>query len=157
MKACAFALVTVLGPMAGPALAAPKAVVVDALTGVALSGYDPVAYFTEGAPRQGSALYDHAWNGAVWYFASAANRDVFARAPEIYAPLFGGHCAMALSRGYLSDGNPNIFAMVGDRLMLFYSVGNREAFLRTSAPAIRAAGTHWDTMTTQPASVGLAQ
>lgn len=132
-----------LALLAAPALAREKAVVTNALTGVAISGYDPVAYFTEDAAMVGSPLFDLQWNGVTWYFTSAANRDVFERNPEIYAPLFGGHCAMSMARGHLSDGNPQIFRIVGGRLMLFYSIGNRSAFDLSPASALREGATHW--------------
>lgn len=121
-----------------------KSIVTNVLTGVAISGYDPVAYFTEDAAIQGSPAFTLEWNGVVWYFASAANRDVFAASPQTYAPLFGGHCAMSMARGHLSSGNPQIFRIAGERLMLFYSIGNRAAFDMAPANALTAAAANWD-------------
>ena len=71
------------------------AIVTDPLTGVAIDGYDPVTYFTEPEPQPGKPDFEYYWGGVPWYFASAANRDVFMRAPEVYAPQYGGHCEMA--------------------------------------------------------------
>ncbi|WP_164730362.1 YHS domain-containing (seleno)protein [Pelagibacterium montanilacus] len=105
-----------------------RAVSIDPLTGVAISGYDPVSYFVEEAPSPGRADFTARWSGVTWYFASAANRDVFEADPETYAPLFGGHCAMSMARGYRSEGNPRIYRIVGNRLVLFHSAGNRSAF-----------------------------
>src|SRR5690349_8469029 len=68
------------------AAALVTAIVTDPLTGVALEGYDPVSYFTEPEPIQGVADFEYQWGGVPWYFGSAANRDVFMRTPEIYAP-----------------------------------------------------------------------
>ena len=62
---------------------------VDVL-GVAIKGYDPVAYFTEGDAVKGSEEFVHYWNEAEWHFASAAHRDLFAAAPERYAPNHSG-------------------------------------------------------------------
>jgi hypothetical protein len=78
-----------------------------------------------------------------WYFASAANRDVFMRSPEIYAPQFGGHCLMSLSRGYLSDGKPRLFAIEALKLYFFYSSANRDAFLLSRTEALVAATANW--------------
>jgi hypothetical protein len=78
-----------------------------------------------------------------WYFVSAANRDVFIRAPEVYAPQHGGHCEMALARGYLSDGKPGIYLVRGNQVFLFYSAANRDAFQLAEAEAIAKAGVHW--------------
>jgi len=66
----------------------------------------------------GLADYTYTFAGVPWYFASAANRDVFMRHPDVYAPQFGGHCTTALARGYLSDGNPQLYAVEGMKLYL---------------------------------------
>lgn len=133
--------------IAGPTLAAednePGFFIAHPLTGVAIEGYDPVSFFTEGEPQRGSAQHEFFWAGRPWYFANAANRDVFMRAPEVYAPRLGGHCAMSLSRGYLSEGDPRLYAVHGQRLYLFYSVGNREAFLLAPAETSAQAEARW--------------
>ena len=73
--------------------------------GVAINGTDPVAYFTMSKPVQGSA--DHAlnWNGVTWHFASGENRQMFERYTEKYAPQYGGHCAYAISKGYIAPNS----------------------------------------------------
>ena len=120
-----------------------RQIVTDPLTGLAIDGYDPVAYFVEGMPHAGSASYMLIWQGVPWFFVSAANRDVFARAPEIYAPQFGGYGTMALARGYLSQGNPQIYLVAGGRLYLFFSAANRDAFMLSPANAIKDAVANW--------------
>ena len=114
-------------------------IVTDPLTGVAIDGYDPVSYFTEPEPLQGSPEYEYYWGGVPWYFASAANRDVFKRAPDVYAPQHGGHCEMSLARGYLSDSKPQIYVIEKMQLYLFYSAANREAFLLSPDEALAKA------------------
>lgn len=142
------------------AAALVDAIVTDPLTGVALEGYDPVSYFTEPEPVQGYADFEYQWGGVPWYFASAANRDVFMRNPEVYAPQFGGHCVTSLSRGYLSDGKPRLYVISGMKLYLFYSVANREAFFETEATALEDANTGWaklsGTLTGEEGSVAAA-
>jgi len=59
--------------------------------GVAIKGYDTVAYFTQGRAMKGKSEYSYDWNDAKWYFASAENRDLFAADPEHYAPKYGGY------------------------------------------------------------------
>ena len=125
------------------AAALVNAIVTDPLTGVALEGYDPVSYFTEPDPVPGLPDFEFQWGGVPWYFASAANRDVFMRNPEIYAPQFGGHCVTSLSRGYLSDGKPRLYAISGMKLYLFYSVANREAFFESEETSAHAAEGGW--------------
>lgn len=137
---------TAVASVFAPAVQAADAaipVVTDPLTGVALDGFDPVSYFTEPAPLPGRPDFEYDWQGVPWYFANGANRDVFIRSPEVYAPQFGGHAAMALARGYLSDGNPQIFMIVAKRLYLFYSLSNRDAFLQSPGKAIAQARAQW--------------
>lgn len=118
-------------------------IVTDPLTGVAIDGYDPVSYFTEREPLPGSPEFEYYWGGVPWYFASAANRDVFKRNPDVYAPQHGGHCEMSLARGYLSDGKPRIYVIEEMKLYLFYSAANREAFLMSSGEALEKAAANW--------------
>jgi YHS domain-containing protein len=121
-----------------------QTVVTDPLTGVALEGYDPVSYFTEPEPLVGKPDYEFVWQGVPWYFATAANRDVFMRHPEVYAPQYGGHCVMSLSRGFLSDGKPRLYVIDRMKLYLFYSVANREAFFAAEERAVTAADGNWN-------------
>jgi YHS domain-containing protein len=118
-------------------------IVTDPLTGIAIDGYDPVSYFTDAEPAQGLPDYEYDWGGVPWYFESAANRDVFMRNPEVYAPQYGGHCLMSLSRGFLSDGQPRLYAIDGLKLYFFYSTANRDAFLLSREEAIRQATANW--------------
>lgn len=90
--------------------------------GVAIDGWDPVAYFTDGKPVEGSKAYSFDWNGATWRFASAAHRDLFAQAPEKYAPQYGGYCAWAVSQGYTADIDPEAWTIDHGRLFLNYSL-----------------------------------
>lgn len=118
-------------------------IVTDPLTGVAIDGMDPVSYFTGSEPQQGLPDYEYEWSGVPWYFANAANRDIFMRAPDVYAPQFGGHCLMSLSRGYLSDGKPRLYAIEAMKLYFFYSAANRQAFLLAKGPALTTAEANW--------------
>ncbi len=74
--------------------------------GVAIRGYDSVAYFTEGTPTRGSAEFTHRWADAEWRFASAEHRDQFAANPEAYAPQFGGNCSVGAATGHRINGSP---------------------------------------------------
>lgn len=118
-------------------------IVTDPLTGVALSGMDPVSYFTEREPQPGRADFEFIWQNVSWYFATAANRDVFAKAPDIYSPQFGGHDVMGVARGFITDSDPRIYALFKQRLYLFYSAANREAFLLSPDAAARTAEEKW--------------
>ena len=118
-------------------------VVTDPLTGVAIDGYDAVSYFIDTDPQPGKPDFEYDWGGVPWYFESAANRDVFIRNPGIYAPQYGGHCLMSLSRGYLSDGKPRLYVVDAMKLYFFYSTANRDAFLLSKTEALTAAATNW--------------
>ena len=91
-------------------------------TGVAIKGYDPVAYFTVGKPTKGNSDFSYDWNGAEWRFATAVNRDLFKADPVKYAPQYGGYCAWAVSRGYTAGIDPDAWKIVNQRLYLNYSL-----------------------------------
>ncbi|KAG1649912.1 Chaperone protein DnaJ [Nymphon striatum] len=75
--------------------------------GVAVGGYDPVAYFTKGKPVKGSSAFSTKWDGVTWRFANTQNMEKFMSAPHKYAPQFGGYCAYAVGTGTIAKGNPN--------------------------------------------------
>jgi YHS domain-containing protein len=115
----ALALVLALGllSLAQPA-SAKSAINSSTWAGVAIKGYDPVAYFVESRPVEGSSEFTYEWMGAEWRFASAANRDAFAANPEQYAPQYGGYCAYAVAHGGTADIDPNAWRIVDDKLYL---------------------------------------
>lgn len=128
------------------ALAAPGPLVVDIHTGLALSGFDPVAYFTEHKPKLGRAGLELREDGAVWQFCNEGNRAAFADHPEIYGPRFGGYDPVAIARGASVAGNPLIWAVVGARLYLFYDSAARKAFLSDPAHILITAKRKWPTV-----------
>jgi len=87
----------------------------------AVSGYDAVAYFTEGKPVKGNKTYRMTYMGAEWRFSPAENLAMFRAAPENYAPQYGGYCSWAAGRGYLADGNPKNWRIVDGKLYLNYN------------------------------------
>jgi len=103
------------------ALAALEPVNKTLFGGLAVDGYDVVAYFTAGKPVEGNAAHSAKWNGAVWRFASAEHKAAFEKEPERYAPAYGGYCAWAVANGYTADTDPAAWAIVDGRLYLNYS------------------------------------
>jgi YHS domain-containing protein len=97
-------------------------------TGLAIDGYDPVAYFTERKPVKGDRQFEHQYNGATYRFASAANRDLFAKSPEKYAPQYGAFCAYAVSRNYTADTDPLAWKIVDGKLYLNYNAAAQKAW-----------------------------
>jgi YHS domain-containing protein len=112
-------------------------------SGTAIRGYDPVAYFTSGAPVKGSKEFTAQWRGATWHFASAENRDRFAQAPEKYAPQYGGYCAYGVSQGYTVSIDPAAWTVVDGKLYLNYSASVRRTWEKDIPGYIRKADGNW--------------
>lgn len=105
-----------------PAMAAEPPIFSTTFGG-AIRGYDPVAYFTEGKPVEGSSSYQTEWKGATWYFSSADNLAKFEADPEAFAPQYGGYCAWAVAQGYTASIDPKAWDIVDGKLYLNYSKG----------------------------------
>jgi hypothetical protein len=116
----AFAVLLLASAVAGPAVALSP-INKTTFGGVAIDGWDPVAYFVDGRPVEGSREHSLEWNGATWRFASAAHRELFVQAPERYAPQYGGYCAWAVSQGYTAGIDPQAWRIENGRLFLNYS------------------------------------
>jgi YHS domain-containing protein len=127
---------------AGAALAKDP-VYTGTLSDLAVSGYDPVAYFNMGKPVEGSADHEYEWNGATWRFSSAANLETFKADPEKYAPQYGGYCAWAVSQGKTASANPNNWSIVDDKLYLNYNDSVQEAWSKDIPGFIEKADANW--------------
>ena len=103
----------------GFAHAAKPAVFTD--EGVAIRGYDPVAYFTQSAPVVGNAAYSAEYNGATWLLASVENQAMFEAQAEAFAPQYGGYCAYAVSKGGTATTSPVAWTIVDDKLYLNFN------------------------------------
>jgi YHS domain-containing protein len=99
-------------------------------TGIAIVGYDTVAYFTQNKAVKGSDEYTHQWNGAKWRFSSIAHLDLFKANPEKYAPQYGGYCAYGVAGGYLVKIDPTQFTVTGGKLYLNYDAGVQKDWLK---------------------------
>jgi len=118
-------------------------VVVNPNTGLAISGFDPVAYFTDGKPQFGRPDLELRVDGAVWRFVNEGNRAAFKDHPEVYTPRFGGYDPVAITRDNSVAGHPQIWAVAGERLYFFYSDEARAAFLADPGRYIEAATRKW--------------
>lgn len=118
-------------------------VVTDPQTGLAISGFDPVAYFTDGKPAPGSADFEYRAEDVIWHFRNEGNRAAFAADVHVYRPRFGGYDPMAIGRGVGTAGHPEIWAISGNRLYLFYNEEARARFLDNPAEAISVADQKW--------------
>lgn len=111
--------------------------------GLAIQGYDPVAYFKAGKPVYGKAEFTFEHAGTTWQFASAANRDAFAADPARYAPQYGGYCAWAVSQGYTASTDPDAWHIEDGKLYLNYSKSVQSRWAEDIAGNIRKADTNW--------------
>jgi hypothetical protein len=127
--------------------------VLDAQSGLALEGYDTVAYFRAGAPQPGSPQFTKLWRGAAWRFASAANRTAFAADPDRYAPQYGNYCAFAISRGTTAHGDPKVWAIVNNKLYLNNNHFAQQLWNEDRSGNISAADQNWPLLPKSPLEV----
>lgn len=110
---------------------------------VALKGYDPISYFTDGKPEQGSKEFTFAFDDTTYWFMSAEHRDKFASDPERYAPQFDGYCAIQLSRGHKVEADPQAWAITNGKLYVFSMVKGIKKFQHESVAIIEKAKENW--------------
>lgn len=111
--------------------------------GIAIRGYDPVAYFRQSKPVQGKESISYEWNGAKWLFSSDENKEDFKANPEKFAPQFGGYCAYGLSENHKSPTEPDAFTIVDDKLYLNYSLKVKELWKKDIPGRIKKANELW--------------
>lgn len=111
--------------------------------GIALRGHDPVAYFTLGKPTLGSGEFTAKHDGAIYHFASAANRDAFQSDPARYAPAFGGFCAMGASLEKKFDGDPELWRIVDGKLYVNVAPAPHKRWLEDIPGNISRANQNW--------------
>ncbi len=114
--------------------------------GVAIKGYDPVAYFTQHKAVEGNGSFIYDWSGSTWKFSSQASLDSFKAAPEKYAPQYGGYCAYGCSRGYKAPTDPNAWTIVDNKLYLNYNLKVKEIWSGDMANLITIADSNWITL-----------
>jgi hypothetical protein len=118
--------------------------------GIALRGFDPVAYFTEARAVPGKPTIRLVWNGAIYRFATLEHRRLFAADPTRYAPQFGGYCALAVSMGTTADGDPLQWAIEGNRLFLNNNPKAAKIWNRDRASNIRKGTENWPLIAKRP-------
>ncbi len=111
--------------------------------GLALQGYDPVAYFTANKAVKGSDQFQTQYQGATYNFESAKNRDAFAANPAKYAPQYGGYCAYGVASGHKVNIDPEAFSVVNDKLYLNYNKVVRFLWKRDVPGNITKADQNW--------------
>src|SRR5712691_6807075 len=123
---------------------------------LSISGYDPVAYFTEGKPLQGKAEFEYLWHKLRWRFADGAHRELFVKDPDRYTPQYDGYCAM----GTTNDGaahkdtvDPEAWAIVDGRLYLTHNQYWLQVWREKADEYIRRADASWQAVADLPEPV----
>jgi YHS domain-containing protein len=116
---------------------------------VALKGYDPISYFTDGKPEQGSKDFTFAYDDTVYWFKSAEHRDRFASDPEHYAPQFDGYCAIQLSRGLKVEADPEAWTIANGKLYVFSKKPAVQKFAKESVAIVEQANQNWPLVSKQ--------
>ena len=111
--------------------------------GVAVQGYDPVAFFTQGKPVKGSVKFQSSYKGAVYYFASGEDKAAFDGNPAKYEPQFGGFCAFGVSEGHLAPVKIEASQIVNGRLLMQYDLDVKTEFNKDQAGNLAKADKNW--------------
>jgi len=120
-----------------------KSLVYTDKKGVALGGYDPLAYFNDGKPAKGDPTIEATFDGALYHFVSQANRELFEKSPTKYAPAYGGYCGYAASVGKVRPANPLIWSIVDGQLIVQHTKGADELWKKDVAGNKVKADKYW--------------
>ncbi|MEM7464913.1 MAG: YHS domain-containing (seleno)protein [Pseudomonadota bacterium] len=112
-------------------------------TGLAIRGYDPVAYFTDKKPTPGSFAITVVHNDATYRFANEENKKKFMENPEAYLPQYGGYCAFGLAQGVKVDADPELWTVVDDKLYLNLAPPVQKRWESDIPGFIKGADTKW--------------
>ena len=115
---------------------------------VALKGYDPVSYFTEGKPEKGSSEFTFAFDDTTYWFRSAEHQARFAADPEHYAPQFDGYCAVGLSHGSKVEADPEAWTITNGKLYVFWAKPGVPMFQQQTASIVGKASDNWQQLRT---------
>jgi hypothetical protein len=118
-------------------------IVVNPNSGLGLSGFDPVAYFTDKKPVIGKPELEFTSGRAVWRFINEGNRAAFIENPDVYIPRFGGYDPVAVARGTSVPGHPLFWTVAAGRLYVFYNEAARTTFAADPGRYIATAERKW--------------
>jgi hypothetical protein len=123
--------------------ATTERVVTNAQTGLAIDGFDPVAYFIDETARPGKPDFELRYRDVTWRFCNPGNRAAFVDSPGDYEPRFGGYDPVAIGRGAPTPGNPEIWLISGQKLYLFYDPQTLEEFRAAPRRIVPQAEARW--------------
>ena len=111
--------------------------------GVAIQGYDPVAFFTQNKPVKGRPEFESKYNGARYLFATAEDKATFDANPAKYEPQFGGFCAYAASQNHTAPVKIEAFQIVNGRLLMQYDLDVQKTFNKDTQGNLQKADKNW--------------
>jgi enamine deaminase RidA (YjgF/YER057c/UK114 family) len=120
---------------------------------LSISGYDPVAYFTDGRPVRGKAEFEHVWRKLRWRFATGDHRDLFVKNPQRYSPQYDGYCAMGAAiegAAHKDTVDPEAWAIVDGKLYLVHSNYWLEKWRERAKEYIKQADADWQAVADLP-------
>jgi enamine deaminase RidA (YjgF/YER057c/UK114 family)/YHS domain-containing protein len=123
---------------------------------LSISGYDPVAYFTDGKPVQGNTEFEYLWHKLRWRFASGEHRELFVKNPDRYTPQYDGYCAMGAAAGdaaHKDTVDPEAWAIVDGKLYLTHMHQAMEDWRQNPAEYIKQADAGWEAVKDLPGPV----
>ena len=138
-------LVLLTAPVHGGIPGSTSPINVDA-RGLALGGYDPVAYFEDGKPTRGAENLSASYGGARYLFATESHRKLFLENPKKYVPEYGGFCAVGTSFGEKVDVDPETGKVINARLYLNNGPKALEIFDHDTQNTISRANQNWPTV-----------
>jgi len=112
-------------------------------SGVAIQGYDPVAFFTDHHPVMGKTEFVSQANGATYQFVSKEHKELFEKEPAKYEPQFGGYCAYGVSHNKLAPVEIEAFQIVEGKLYMQYSKSIRDSFNEDQKGNLGKANQNW--------------
>ncbi|OCP17937.1 MULTISPECIES: YHS domain-containing (seleno)protein [unclassified Ensifer] len=124
---------------------------------LALKGYDPVAYFTEGRPTLGKAEFEYTWDEVRYRFASEQHMSMFQGDPDRYAPQYAGSCAMGMSKGMKVEANPETWLISDGRLFVFRPSDGPTRFQANPQGIAAAADRNWEQLKDAPIGAAIPQ
>lgn len=137
-------LVLSLGFLNAPSPAEAKERFDQTLAGIAIEGYDPVAYFTLSKAVKGSDKFAYDWLGATWHFAKAEHRELFIGDPISYAPQYGGYCTSGIVGEDLHSANPKVWQIIDGKLYLNGAQYGLERLAESATEGIEASDAKWE-------------
>ena len=139
LSSCLLTVVLTIQAVAGD----PQKMVATGPDGVAIKGYDTVAYFTENRAVKGKAEFTHSWRDVEWRFDNAHHQQLFATDPERYAPQFGGFCALGLAKGKVVVADPEAWTIIDDKLYIKFNEDARDRWRADKTARIEQANENW--------------